>query len=114
LSQTKIFDYNTFAQPESHGLTNIRDTFTSFEDQINSHFTLEKTAPSNRESKRAGLLGYKVGMTHFWNKWGQIVPCTVIQIDRCQVTQVKTIEKDGYNSIQVGCGEERLKNLKKP
>ena len=53
-------------------------------------------------------------MTHFWNKWGQLVPCTVIQVDRCQVTQVKTLEKDGCNAIQVGCGEERLRNLKKP
>ena len=61
-----------------------------------------------------GLLGYKIGSTHFWNKWGQIVPCTVLQIDRCQVTQVKTKEKDGMNTIQVGVGEERLKNLNKP
>ena len=53
-------------------------------------------------------------MTHFWNKWGAMVPCTVIQIDRCQVTQVKTKEKDGVNAMQVGCGEERLKNLTKP
>ena len=73
-----------------------------------------QTAATDRNSRRVGLTGFKVGMTHFWNKWGQIVPCTVIQVDRCQVTQVKTLERDGINSIQIGIGEERMKNLKKP
>ena len=97
-----------------HGVTNKRTSFHSFEDQINQNFPILKTAPISRESRRVGLLGYKIGMTHFWNKWGQLVPCTVIQIDRCQVTQVKTKEKDGRDAIQVGCGEQRLKNLAKP
>lgn len=83
LQQTKIFDYNQFALPSVHGLTNKKSSFRSFEDQINTNFPLEQTAPSDRNSKRVGLLGYKIGMTHFWNKWGAIVPCTVIQIDRC-------------------------------
>lgn len=114
LQKNKIFDYNQFALPNVHGITNKQSSFRSFEDQINHNFQLEKTAPSTRNSKRAGVLGYKIGMTHFWNKWGQIVPCTVIQIDRCQVTQVKTKEKDGVDAIQVGVGEQRLKNLNKP
>lgn len=42
------------------------------------------------------------------------MPCSVIQLDRCQITQVKRKEVDGYDAIQVGCGEERLRNLKKP
>jgi len=99
LQQTKLFDYAAIAQPNIHGVTNKRNSFGSFEDDINSQFNLQQTAPQDRNSKRVGLLGYKIGMTHFWNKWGQIVPCTVIQVDRCQVTQVKTKEKDGINSI---------------
>jgi large subunit ribosomal protein L3 len=112
--QTKVIDYSQFANPDLHGISQKRRTFHSFEDQINEAFQLEKTLPADRNSKRVGLLGYKIGMTHFWNRWGQIVPCTVIQIDRCQVTQVKTKEKDGVDSIQIGCGEQRLKNLNKP
>ncbi|CDW71541.1 ribosomal protein l3 containing protein [Stylonychia lemnae] len=116
LAQQKIIDYQRFINPNVHGITNKKTSFTSFEDQVNANFNknLIKTAPANRESRRVGLIGYKMGMTHFWNKWGALVPCTVIQIDRCQVTQVKTLEKDGVNAIQVGCGEERMKNLKKP
>ena len=66
---------------------------------------LSVTEPTSRYSLRTGVIGYKVGMTHFWDKWGAMVPCSVIQMDRCQVTQVKTAEKDGLNSIQVGIGE---------
>jgi len=86
LLQTKVIDYTQFANPDLHGLKNKRATFTSFEDEINQHYTLEKTMPADRNSKRVGLMGYKIGMTHYWNKWGQIVPCTVLQVDRCQVT----------------------------
>ena len=114
LMQTKIIDYAQFSNPELNGVKNKRATFGSFEDEINQHYTLEKTLPADRNSKRVGLLGYKIGMTHFWNKWGQIVPCTVLQIDRCQVTQVKTKEKDGVDAIQIGSGEQRLKHLNKP
>ena len=75
------------------------NTFTSFEDQINAQFDLQPTEASTRLSKRAGVMGYKVGMTHIWDKWGKQVPCTVIQLDRCQVIQVKTQENDGVNAI---------------
>lgn len=46
-----------------------------------------------------------MGMTSFWTKWGQQYPVSVIQIDRCQVLQVKTKEKDGRDAIQVGSGQ---------
>ncbi len=68
--KTKTFDYGEFALQNIHGITNKRSSFRSFEDQINSQFQLEKTAPTDRFSKRTGLLGYKIGTTHFWNKWG--------------------------------------------
>ena len=89
-------------------------TFKSFEEEINEQFDLQTTEAATRESKRAGLMGYKVGMTHFWDKWGVLVPCTVIQVDRCQVTQVKTEAKEGYNAIQVGVGEKLPQKMLKP
>lgn len=39
---------------------------------------LERTTPLNDKSKRVGLVGYKIGMTHIFNKWGLMIPCTVI------------------------------------
>jgi len=68
----------------------------------------------DRNSKRVGLLGYKMGMTHIWDKWGKLTACSVIQVDRCQVTQVKSKAHDGVNSIQVGIGELLLSRMKKP
>lgn len=68
------------------GVTNRPNTFRSFEDEINAQYSeLQVTEPTSRLSKRSGVLGYKVGMTHFWDKWGALVPCTVVQLDRCQV-----------------------------
>ena len=78
MAQTKVFDYAAIAQPNRHGLTNNNKSFTSFEDKINQQYQIKQTAATDRDTRRVGLFGYKVGMTHFWNKWGQIVPCTVL------------------------------------
>ena len=99
---------------ETAALAGHPHTFTSFEEQINAQFQLKPTLPTSRNSKRTGVIGYKIGMTHFWDKWGKLTPCTVIQLDRCQVTQVKTKAKDGVNAIQVGCGEKKVQRIKKP
>jgi large subunit ribosomal protein L3 len=58
----------------------------------------------------AGLLGKKIGMTSIFNEDGKNIPCTVIQAGPCVVTQVKTVEKDGYKAIQMAFDEkpERL------
>lgn len=86
----------------------------SFEVDINKQFPLTKSEAASKHSKRSGLIGYKVGMTHFWDKWGAMVPCSVIQVDRCQVTQVKTKEKDGKDAIQLGIGEKAPHKVNKP
>lgn len=51
------------------------------------------------------LLGKKIGMTRVYDKSGGIVPVTVVQAGPCAVTQVKTVETDGYNAVQLGFGE---------
>jgi len=53
------------------------------------------------------LLGRKIGMTRIYDDQGHIQPVTVIQAGPCVVTQVKTIEKDGYTALQVGFGTEK-------
>ena len=49
-----------------------------------------------------GLLGKKIGMTSVFSADGKNVPCTVIEVGPCTVTQVKSVEKDGYAAVQVG------------
>jgi len=49
-----------------------------------------------------GLLGKKIGMTSVFSADGKNVPCTVIEAGPCVVTQIKSVEKDGYAAVQVG------------
>jgi large subunit ribosomal protein L3 len=55
------------------------------------------------------LLGKKVGMTRVYDEKGSVVPVTVVQAGPCNVTQVKTVESDGYNAVQLGFGEVKAK-----
>ena len=61
-----------------------------------------------------GLIGKKVGMTSVFSAEGKSIPCTVIEAGPCVVTQVKTIEKDGYTAIQLGFDDKKEKNTTKP
>lgn len=60
------------------------------------------------------ILGKKIGMTSIFDDKGAQVPCTVISVDPCYVTQVKTQETDGYTAVQIGGGEKREKNTPNP
>lgn len=58
-----------------------------------------------------GLLGVKVGMSQVFDSTGLVTPVTIIQAGPCFITQVKTIEKDGYTAVQLGYGETKQKRL---
>lgn len=60
------------------------------------------------------ILGKKVGMTQVFTELGDVVPVTVVESSDMVVVQKKTVEKDGYNAIQVGFGDVKLKNVTKP
>ena len=60
-----------------------------------------------------GLIGKKIGMTSIFDKDGKNIPCTVIQAGPCTVTQVKTIESDGYASVQLAFDDKKEKNTPK-
>lgn len=62
----------------------------------------------------AGLLGKKIGMTSIFSAEGINIPCTVLQVGPCVITQVKTIEKDGYNALQLSFDDSKEKNTSKP
>ncbi len=60
-----------------------------------------------------GVIGEKLGMTQVYNEEGLCIPVTVIKVDPLTVTQVKTVETDGYNAIQVGVIPAKEKHLTK-
>lgn len=60
------------------------------------------------------ILGKKLGMTQVFTENGLMVPVTVVEAGPCVVTQVKTLEKDGYNALQVGFVDVRAKLVNKP
>lgn len=61
-----------------------------------------------------GILGRKVGMTQVFAKNGKLVPVTVIEVEENVVTQIKTVEKDGYDAIQLGAVTAKEKSLNRP
>ena len=60
-----------------------------------------------------GLIGRKIGMTSVFSAEGKNMPCTVIEVGPCVVTQVKTVEKDGYAAVQVGFQDKKEKHTTK-
>ena len=60
------------------------------------------------------IIGKKVGMTQIFDDQGKVIPVTVIEAGPCTVVQVKTVESDGYNAIQLGYGEVKEHKLTKP
>ena len=61
-----------------------------------------------------GILGKKVGMTQVFTENGELVPVTVVEVGTNVVLQVKTVENDGYNAIQLGFDDQRAVNVNKP
>lgn len=60
-----------------------------------------------------GLIGKKVGMTSIFDENGKNIPCTVLQAGPCVVTQIKTVEKDGYSAVQLGFDDKKEKHATK-
>ena len=61
-----------------------------------------------------GLIGKKIGMTSVFSAEGKSIPCTVIEAGPCVVTQVKTVENDGYHAYQLAFDEKKEKNTTNP
>ena len=61
----------------------------------------------------SGIIGKKVGMTSVFDESGKNIPCTVIEAGPCVVTQVRTLENDGYEAIQLGYDDKKEKNTSK-
>ena len=66
--------------------------------------------------KRTGLIATKIGNSSYFSENGNVIPVTVLKVDECIVSNIKTLEKDGYSSIQVVSidGKSDIKKIKKP
>lgn len=62
---------------------------------------------------RTGVIARKEGMTRIFDDEGRNIPVTVLKIDACQVTGLRTKEKDGYTAVQLGAGKAKVKNVSK-
>ena len=83
LTKESGLDYDTILKNSGQrriAIKNKPTTFRSFEDEINQQYAedMKLSEPAHRDTRRVGLVGYKMGMTHFWDRWGALVPCTVI------------------------------------
>lgn len=63
---------------------------------------------------KKGLIGKKIGMTQIFDENGKVIPVTVVEAGPCTVTQIKTMENDGYEAIQVGFGDVKVSRVNKP
>lgn len=63
---------------------------------------------------RTGLIAQKVGMTRLFGVDGSHIPVTVLKVEKCEVTAVRTAERDGYTAVQLGVGTRKAKNVTKP
>lgn len=61
-----------------------------------------------------GMLGKKLGMTNIYSEDGIAFPVTVLEVGPCNVVAIKSKEKDGYEALQLGFGERKVKHLRKP
>ncbi len=62
---------------------------------------------------RSGLIARKLGMSRVFGDGGAHVPVTVLQVETCQVVAQRTSEREGYDAVQLGCGESKVKNVTK-
>jgi large subunit ribosomal protein L3 len=62
----------------------------------------------------SGIIGKKVGMTSIFDEAGKNIPCTVIEAGPCVVTQIRSVETDGYAAVQLGYGERKDKHTSGP
>lgn len=66
------------------------------------------------ETEIKGILGTKLGMTQIFDEENRVIPVTVVEAGPCVVTQIRTVETDGYNAIQIAYGEIDPRKVNKP
>ena len=80
---------------------------------MGQNVSVSSTVSRKGKNMTLGVIGKKVGMTQIFDEQGLAIPVTVIKVDETVVTQVKTVDTDGYNAIQVGTIAAKEKHLTK-
>jgi len=113
-SKQSLYYLNKTAKVDMEKINKLKNQkVLNIANEINKKFTLKKNE-ATRHSKRTGLLGYKIGMTGLWDKFGTWHPLTVLKIDRCQIVAHKHFEKENYYAMEVGCGEKKVAKTTRP
>jgi len=73
-----------------------------------------KPIKPNWDSRRCGVLGYKMGCMNLWDEWGERHHITVVKVDRCVVLEQRTLAKHGYEAVQLGLGYRNVFRQSKP
>lgn len=73
-----------------------------------------RPAMTSHSQRRTGLIAYKCGMTAEWTEHGNRIALTILHVDNCQVTQVKSPSTDGYSALQLAAGSKRPKRVAAP
>lgn len=90
--------------PQTDAYKKAKVKYGNFTNVINNKFEL-KEFEGDSDLRRIGALGVKMGMTTLWDSWGHVVPCTVIQLDRTQIVQIKKpVRNNTFYQVQIGVG----------
>jgi hypothetical protein len=104
----------TATAPAARAGASLLRAFSSAASQSQAATTTVATNEWAPEKKRTGLLAVKVGMMPVWDHFGYRHACTVLQVEECQVTQVKTADRHGFSAVQLGVGLRKPRNVTKP
>jgi large subunit ribosomal protein L3 len=74
---------------------------------------MEERKMKNKKLINKGIIGKKLGMTQIFDEKGNVIPVTLIEAGPCAVAQVKTVENDGYNALQLAFEDVKKKNVNK-
>src|SRR3546814_17818294 len=74
---------------------------------------MSRSSCRDGQAMRSGLIARKLGMTRVFTDEGGHVPVTVLQVEDCQVVDVRTEDRDGYSAVQLGAGKAKVKNVSK-
>jgi len=106
---------------EANEKTIVEEILVEGESQIEKAEDLKEMEDNKKESnddsgslKLPFILGTKLGMTQIFSDNGTVYPATVIQAGPCNITQIKTIEKDGYSALQIGYLDSKKSKQNKP
>ena len=114
----KNFEYlpimKTTINPKTDKVQNYKPLYGNYTNQINDRFPPLEEFEGNETIRRMGTLGIKLGMTTLYDNWGDIVPVTIVLLDRVQVVQIKKPESGNkFYQVQMGIGDKKIKKLTK-